>query len=121
MARSQEGGARPRSYAISMTDTQAQDIGSASGSRWHRWEPHIHTPGTVLNDQYKGPERWDTYVQQLERATPPIRALGITDYYSTECYERVLALKRAGKLQSCDLIFPNIETVVVNDFETACM
>ena len=29
------------------------NVGS-SGSRWLRWEPHIHAPGTVLNDQFNG-------------------------------------------------------------------
>jgi len=25
-----------------------------SGSLWHRWEPHVHAPGTLLNNQFKG-------------------------------------------------------------------
>ena len=29
------------------------------GSEWHRWEPHIHAPGTVLNNQFEGrPSSW---------------------------------------------------------------
>ena len=28
-----------------------------SGARWHRWEPHVHAPGTILNDQFAGPEK----------------------------------------------------------------
>jgi hypothetical protein len=24
------------------------------GSLWNRWDPHIHAPGTVPNDQYRG-------------------------------------------------------------------
>ena len=27
------------------------------GSRWHRWDPHLHAPGTLLNDQFGGD--WD--------------------------------------------------------------
>jgi energy-coupling factor transporter ATP-binding protein EcfA2 len=80
-----------------------------SGSRWHRWEPHIHAPGTVLNDQFKGADSWERYLDALENATPPIRALGVTDYYSTEAYERVAEAKRNGRLPACDLIFPNVE------------
>jgi hypothetical protein len=80
-----------------------------AGSRWNRWEPHIHAPGTVLNDQFKGTDNWERYLQALEDATPPIRVLGITDYYSTGTYERVLEAKRRGRLTGCDLIFPNVE------------
>src|SRR6516225_3478338 len=57
-----------------------------SGSRWYRWEPHIHAPGTVLNNQFKGPDSWECYLKALEAATPAIRAIGVTDYYSAERY-----------------------------------
>ncbi|HEY8129001.1 MAG TPA: ATP-binding protein, partial [Hyphomicrobium sp.] len=78
------------------------------GSSWHRWEPHIHAPGTVLNDQFKATD-FDDYLAKLEAAKPTIRALGVTDYYSLDCYERVCTAKGAGRLPQCDLIFPNIE------------
>jgi hypothetical protein len=80
-----------------------------SGSRWYRWDPHIHAPGTVLNDQFKGADSWESYLKALEAATPAIRAIGITDYYSTESYERVCEEKQQGRLPDCDLIFANIE------------
>jgi hypothetical protein len=40
------------------------------------------------------------YLTALENLTPALRAIGITDYYSTETYERVLEAKRAGQRQS---------------------
>jgi hypothetical protein len=80
-----------------------------SGSHWNRWEPHIHAPGTILNDQFKGPDSWDRYLDTIEKTAPPICALGITDYYSTETYQRVIDAKSAGRLAGCHLIFPNIE------------
>jgi hypothetical protein len=79
-----------------------------AGSNWYRWEPHIHAPGTVLNDQFKTTD-FDDYLAILEAATPTIRALGVTDYYSLDCYERVFTAKKAGRLPQCDLIFPNVE------------
>lgn len=85
------------------------DINTNSGSRWHRWEPHIHAPGTVLNDQFKGDNSWDEYLQAIEAAVPSMRAIGVTDYYSTDIYEQVCESKRQGRLPNCDLIFPNIE------------
>lgn len=79
------------------------------GSEWRRWEPHIHAPGTVMNDQFKGPTAWEDYLTALENAAPKIKALGVTDYYLTHTYEKVLAAKRSGRLSDIELIFLNIE------------
>lgn len=51
----------------------------------------------------------DGYIAALNRASPPLRALGITDYYLLETYEAVRAIKAAGRLPNCELIFPNVE------------
>ena len=79
------------------------------GSQWRRWEPHIHTPGTVLNDQFGGGDAWETYLSTLEGLTPKIEAIAVTDYYVTETYEKVLRHKAAGRLPDVQLIFPNVE------------
>ncbi len=88
---------------------QASDF--SKGAVWLRWEPHIHTPGTVLNDQYGGGEdAWEQYLLALESASPTLRAIGATDYYAISTYERVVEEKtRNGRLPACDLLFPNIE------------
>lgn len=78
------------------------------GSQWHRWEPHIHAPGTLLNNQFTSGD-WDGYLKALETATPQIAALAITDYYTTTLYEEVLTYKAAGRLPGVSLIIPNIE------------
>jgi hypothetical protein len=80
-----------------------------SGSRWQRWEPHIHAPGTILNDQFRGQNAWVNYLKAFETASLTIRAVGIADYYSTDTYERVCEAKSAGRLDNCNLVFPNIE------------
>ena len=54
-----------------------------SGSRWLRWDPHVHAPGTILNDQFGGDNAWDNYLKSLESAVPRIDAVGVTDYYCT--------------------------------------
>jgi hypothetical protein len=51
----------------------------------------------------------EKYLAALEGAAPTIRAIGVTDYYSAETYERVVEAKKAGRLSGYDLIFPNIE------------
>jgi len=79
------------------------------GSEWHRWEPHIHGPGTVLNNQFGGKDPWDAYLSALEACLPTIEALAITDYYTTNVYEEVVRWKASGRLPNLKLLFPNIE------------
>lgn len=79
------------------------------GSEWRRWEPHIHAPGTAMNNQFSGPNAWHDYLTALEQATPIIEAIAVTDYYITDTYEEVLRYKEAGRLSATKLIFPNVE------------
>lgn len=81
----------------------------SSGACWLRWEPHVHGPGTVLNNQFKGSNTFERYLTALEDKVPSLSAIGITDYYSTDVYEAVVQAKIDGRLSLCDLIFPNIE------------
>ena len=78
-----------------------------AGSRWQRWDPHIHAPGTLRNNQFG--EDWDSYIAAIEAARPAPVALGITDYFTMRSYERVLALRAEGRLASVPFVFANIE------------
>src|SRR4051812_14006225 len=80
----------------------------ARGAAWRRWEPHIHSPGTAMNDRF-GSTSLDQYLDALEAADPAIEALGITDYLLTRRYEAILAAKRGGRIPGVDLLFCNIE------------
>ena len=64
------------------------------GSVWHRWDPHIHAPGTALNDQFGGEDPWEQFLTSVEKSDPPIRALGITDQKAKE-QRRVAAEKQS--------------------------
>ena len=77
------------------------------GSIWHRWDPHLHAPGTLLNDQFHGD--WDTYFAQIENSTPPILALGVTDYFCIHTYQEVRKRQADGRLSGVQFIFPNVE------------
>jgi len=76
------------------------------GSEWRRWEPHIHAPGTVCADEFAND--WDGYLDALERSSPRIHAIGVTDYGVTRSYETVVARQKGGRLKGIYL-FPNIE------------
>lgn len=90
---------------ISATNAQA----NPEGSVWHRWDPHIHMPGTLKEDRFTGNDAIEDYIKCLNAVTPPIRAIGITDYYVLDSYEKLLAIKENGGLPHVDLLFPNIE------------
>ena len=77
------------------------------GSVWRRWEPHIHTPGTVLADRFPTENGWELYLDALEAVSPRLQAIGVTDYCITRSYERMR--KEKGRLKECELLFPNIE------------
>lgn len=77
------------------------------GAEWHRWDPHIHAPGTLLNDQFNGD--WESYLGRIESAVPGVRAIGVTDYFCIETYREVRKRRAEGRLPQIDLIFPNVE------------
>ena len=90
-----------------MTDSVL--IAKNRGSIWRRWEPHIHAPGTVLADNFPKENGWELYLDALEAISPPVRAIGVTDYCITRSYERMKKQKERGRLRQCELLFPNIE------------
>lgn len=83
---------------------------TSRGALWHRWDPHIHTPETVLNDQFGGERGWHAYLDELEAKLPTIRAIAATDYYLTGTYEKLKNEKENNnRLPNVDLLFPNVE------------
>lgn len=79
------------------------------GSVWRRWDPHLHTPGTLFNDQFGGGDPWADYLTRLETSSPRIEAIGVTDYYGTETYRTLCGFRDLGRLPDVALLFPNIE------------
>jgi energy-coupling factor transporter ATP-binding protein EcfA2 len=77
------------------------------GSLWHRWDPHIHTPGTVLENNFPA-DSWGEYLTRIERSEPRIRALGVTDYWSIDRYVELVDHKET-RLADVELVFPNVE------------
>lgn len=78
------------------------------GSEWRKWDLHVHSPGTKLNDQFKhGGDIWDAYCQKLE--TSDVQVFGITDYFSVDTYFDTLREFRKRYPLSGKVFFPNIE------------
>ena len=56
-----------------------------NGSTWRKWDLHIHTPSTKLNNQYKDTdENLGNFIDILEKSD--VEVFGITDYFNIESY-----------------------------------
>ena len=80
---------------------------SPRGCEWRRWDPHLHAPGTLLNDRFSGD--WDAYLERIELSEPRIEALGVTDYFCIRTYQQVRKWQEKNRLKNVHLIFPNVE------------
>ena len=60
-----------------------------------------------MSDQFGGD--WEAYLTRIEQSSPPIRALGVTDYFCIETYRQVRQRKASGRLPEVSLIFANVE------------
>jgi hypothetical protein len=87
------------------------------GSLWRRWDLHIHSPASALNNQFPndatGSPDWNLYITRLEQLAD-VHAVGITDYFSIDGYKKVLEYHRSGRLKNLSPILPNIELRLSN-------
>lgn len=82
------------------------DQGWSIGSRWLRWDPHLHAPRTLRNDGFG--DDWNGYSEAIATADPAPVALGITDYFTLRGYKE-FQRRRPSELGSVSLVFPNVE------------
>lgn len=87
------------------------------GSQWQKWDLHIHTPDSFINnftfenetERKKYHDKiWEKYVDKLE-TIKDISVIGITDYFSLSGYKKILEYRRQERLQNFQLVLPNIE------------
>ena len=87
----------------------------AVGSTWRQWDLHIHTPDTILNDQFGD---WDEFLTAIEEQDA-VKVLGVTDYFSITNYSKLKRYKEDGRLPGIDLLVPNIEFRIAPPSENA--
>ena len=81
------------------------------GSGWNIWDLHVHTPMSIVN-HYQGDtdsDKWDLFIQDLERLPEDVKVIGINDYLFLDGYERVMDYKKKGRLNNINLILPVVE------------
>lgn len=92
------------------------------GSEWNKWDMHIHTPASILNNDFGND--WDEYVKTLFQTAirEQVVAIGITDYFSIDGYKKIREDYLHSELKLQELfaedeiekiknifVFPNIE------------
>ena len=84
---------------------------NARGSTWNKWDLHVHTPESLVNN-YKSngtDDIWESYIKDLESLPNEIKVLGINDYLFLDGYKKVLEYKNNGRLKNIDLLLPVLE------------
>lgn len=87
-------------------DKSATQYPFPRGAEWRRWDLHVHTPESVLANEFPS---WDQYVDEVEKRGTSVAVLGVTDYCSIEGYKKVLEYRKAGRLTGFSYVLPNIE------------
>lgn len=63
------------------------------GSEWHKWDLHVHTPASGLNNQFGGEtdEVWDKYVTTLFNTAiaNDVAVIGVTDYFLIDGFKKL--------------------------------
>lgn len=78
------------------------------GAEWHKWDLHVHTPASVLKNDFG--DNWDEYVVNLFRKaiSENISAIGITDYFLLDGY-KVLRTEYLDDQEKLKLLFSDNE------------
>jgi ABC-type cobalamin/Fe3+-siderophores transport system ATPase subunit len=77
------------------------------GSDWRKWDLHVHTPQSSLQNLYGGD--WEAYLSAIEAFGDEVAVIGVTDYCTITGYEKLLAYREKGRISNIEAIFPNIE------------
>ena len=79
------------------------------GSQWNKWDLHVHTPHTKLNNQYRADDTdvWEKFCESIYDSD--VRVFGVTDYFSVDNYFILVEKYREKYPESNKVFFPNIE------------
>jgi energy-coupling factor transporter ATP-binding protein EcfA2 len=85
-------------------------ISYADGSKWRKWDLHVHTPLSIIQ-HYGGDddEVWSKFITNLEELPNEFSVIGINDYLFIDGYKKITEYKQKGKLKNIDLILPLLE------------
>jgi hypothetical protein len=96
---------KDRRFDMAKQSNKANNSTYARGSEWRRWDLHVHTPETALENGFG---TWEEFTDRL-RVEKDVVAIGVTDYVSIHNYRRLLDEQQRAPLGSIVLLVPNIE------------
>ena len=82
------------------------------GSEWRKWDLHIHTPFTKLNNNFiveKG-DVWDEYCKKIHDSD--VEVFAITDYFSADNYFIFLETNYTSMISGFSLLSTGVTTTV---------
>lgn len=81
----------------------------SAGSEWRRWDPHVHLPGTLFNNNGFRQTTIEEALDALAACTPAIESVGVTDYFTTRSFRAAQQRWKDGAGAAIKYLFPNIE------------
>ncbi len=83
---------------------------STVGSTWSRWDLHVHTPASIVQD-YGGDndKTWEKFLADLAALPTDFAVVGINDYWFVDGYARVREAHKQGQLPNIKTLLPVIE------------
>lgn len=80
------------------------------GSEWRKWDLHVHTPNTKMENKYvkkEGNPDWERFCEIIHKSD--VDAIGITDYFCADGYLLFINLYNSLYPNDEKVFFPNIE------------
>lgn len=80
------------------------------GSEWAKWDLHVHTPKSIVNEYGNSEDVWEKFLTDLESLPDEFQVLGINDYLFLDGYEKIKFEKEHNnRLPNIKLILPVVE------------
>lgn len=80
------------------------------GSEWRKWDLHVHSPETKINDGYKSKDDedvWNKFCDYIYKSD--VEVIGITDYFSLDNFFKFREIFYNKYPDSTKVFFPNME------------
>jgi ABC-type lipoprotein export system ATPase subunit len=84
--------------------------GNPRGSLWNKWDLHVHTPSSIVQD-YGGDNdaTWEKFFTDIESLPKEFKVIGINDYVLIDGYKKVVQARQNGRMTNIALFLPVIE------------
>ena len=82
---------------------------SERGSLWKKWDLHVHTPDSLVQEYGNDAHVWEKFILELEALPDDFKVIGVNDYIFISGYKKLKEAKLKGRLKNIELLIPVIE------------